>query len=82
MCVCVCVSVLHNHTPLPEQCNINANKLIDWQEESLIKYYRGMKLKCKVLFFETTVDNSNNAILTKDMKWIQIIIMITFITST
>lgn len=24
-----------------------------------------MKLKRKVLFFETTVDNSNNAILTK-----------------
>ena len=22
----------------------------------MIKYYRGMKLKCKVLFFETTVD--------------------------
>lgn len=57
--------MLHNHTPLPEQYNKNANTPIDWQEESLIQYYRGVKLKCKVLFFETTIDNSNNDILTK-----------------
>lgn len=31
----------------------------------MIKYNRGVKLKRKVLLFETTVDNSNNAILTK-----------------
>lgn len=31
----------------------------------MLKYYREVKLKYKEVFFETTVDNLNNAILTK-----------------
>lgn len=49
------VCILHNHTPLPEQGNINANEPSDWQGKSVIKYYRGLKLKYKFIFFETTV---------------------------